>query len=83
MAQVERRTAAERREYFRRYHANRKLGKDDARPSEAPQIPFRTLSTLREAPAAHHLRDGSGRLMWPERRATEGPEPWEVTLARG
>lgn len=80
--QVEKRTAAERREYFRQYHERRRLGKAAPAPVQMPRCsPGLTVFHFREYAPARYLRDGSGTLQWPERRRDQ-PESLEQTLRR-
>lgn len=81
--QIEKRTAAERREYFRQYHERRRLGNAaPARPVPMPRCsPGLTVFHFREYAPARYLRDGSGTLQWPERRRDQ-PESLEQTLRR-
>jgi hypothetical protein len=86
--QTDRRTAADRREYMQRYHAQRRQdnGMDGNLPHvsipETPRCPpADSVFVLRDEMVRHHLRDGSGRMMWPERRH-EFPESLEETLRR-
>ncbi len=86
--QTDRRTASDRREYMQQYHARRKLqnGNAELLPVPIPAMPkcppaacvimFRADDVVRR-----YLRDGSGRLMWPERRKTH-PETLAETLRR-
>jgi hypothetical protein len=90
MPQVDTRTAAERREYMRGYHLRRKMNQEAARTAASASVDARGVingfasrysfmgdGEMRQ----HYLRDGSGRMMWPERSRVE-PEDWETTLAR-
>jgi hypothetical protein len=88
LKQTERRTSAERRDYMQQYHARRRLynGSDAGLPPvpipEMPRCPSPgRVFFLRDDAVRHHLRDGSGRLMWPERRKTH-PETLAETLKR-
>jgi hypothetical protein len=84
--QQDKRTATERRAYMARYHEGRKQMRQTARARVDTFGVIRGLAVrysymgdgeLRR----HELRDGSGRMMWPERSRIE-PESWSTTLAR-
>lgn len=89
--QVDRRTSSERRDYMRSYHARRRHdnGMDGDLPRVAvPQMPrcppANSVSSgffLRDDAVRRHLRDGTGMLMWPERRETH-PESLSETAKR-
>ena len=82
--QIERRTAAQRREYFQQYHERKKLGHESARVAVdgrgvivglGHRYFFNDAETRR-----HYLRDGTT-PMWPE-RSREFPETIAETLCR-
>jgi hypothetical protein len=86
--QIDRRSAADRREYMQRYYAQRRL--DDG----AGGLPHVSVPVMPRCPPAgrvvffradevvrRHLRDGSGKKFWPERRH-EFPETLEETCRR-
>jgi len=93
LRQVDRRTSAERRSYMQEYHARRR--RDNGADANLPHVsipemprcpPPRDYSLkhgfiLRDEEARRHLRDGSGRLMWPERRK-QFPETLAETARR-
>jgi hypothetical protein len=78
--QVDRRTAADRRDYMTRYHARRIKGtaKPLPQPRQRAQAPPDRLPFVQDG---CHLRDGSGRMMWPDRR-NEFPESIKQSLRR-
>jgi hypothetical protein len=83
--QIERRTAAQRRDYFQQYHERKKLGRESARVAVDGRgvivgLGHRYFFNESEA-RQHHLRDESGMMCWPERRHTH-PETIEETLRR-
>lgn len=83
---TEKRTAAERRDYMRQYHAGRKLGKEGtSTPKPVPRMPRcpapHRLFIRDDTANCNHLRDRSGMLFWPERRH-DFPETLEETLQR-
>jgi hypothetical protein len=82
--QIDRRSAASRREYMRQYHARRSGPLPHVSVPAMPRCPpaagrvilFRADDTVRR-----HLRDGSGMMTWPERCKTH-PETIKETLRR-
>ena len=88
--QVERRTSAERREYMQQYHAHRRQENGDDRNLPHVSIPemLRCPASnpgraffIRDDEVRRHLRDGTGKLFWPERRH-DYPETLAETLSR-
>ena len=86
--QIDRRTAADRRDYMRDYHQRRRRDDGDGvlRRVSVPAMPRcppagRVIIFRADEVVRHHLRNGSGRSMWPERRH-EFPESLEETLRR-
>ena len=82
---VDTRTAASRRDYFRRYHALKKLGLSGDMPipgSPRPKPQPRAIPGNRcDDSPVKFLRDRSGIRLWPERRR-DFPETLEQTLDR-
>lgn len=83
--QVDRRTSSERRDYMQKYHARRRH--DNGDDAGLPLVLVPAMPRCPTVPEGHatpvfylrdetvvrrHLRDGSGRLMWPERSRQAG-----------
>jgi hypothetical protein len=87
--QIDRRSASDRREYMQRYHAQRR--RDNGMDGDLPHVSIpatprcppvdRVIIFRADENVRRHLRDGTGRMMWPERRH-EFPETLAETLAR-